>query len=240
MAVDVKAISQEVRNHHRLFIGAGALLVALFLGIKLIDHLAHVADLNAAVAQKKVEADKDVQKAADDQKSADDAAYAKWKNASDMRVDGLYARMDALSNQLKAQQDKDRTMPLGDVAVRWAMLIGEPANEFNATVDGVSVAQPAARKTLVLLDELPADREKIQSQAGVITERDADIKKKQGLLDDSGVQIAACKKTQVDAEDACKKEVNKVKADARKGNVKAFFAGAAALLAAIIGFKHGI
>jgi hypothetical protein len=242
MAVDIKAISQEVRSHHRLFIWAGALLIAFVLGVKLIDHLAHVAELNASVAQKKVDADKDLQKAADDQAVKDRTAYATWKTGSDSRVDGLYAQIAALQNQLKAQQDKDRTMPLGDVAARWAMLIGEPASEFNATAnsDAVSVTQLAARKTLVLLDELPADREKIQSQAGVIAERDADLNKKQGLLDDAGAQIAACKKTQVDAEASCKKEVAKVKADARKGNVKAFFAGAAALLATIIGLKHGI
>jgi hypothetical protein len=240
MAIDIKAISQEVQGHHRLFIWAGALLIAFVLGVKLLNHLAHVAELNASVAQKKVDADKDLQKAADDQAARDRTAYAAWKKGSDSRVDALYTQIAALSNQLKAQQDKDRTMPLGDVAARWSMLIGEPASEFNATADGVSVTQPAARKTLVLLDELPADREKIQSQAGVIAERDADLNKKQGLLDDAGAQITACKKTQIDAEASCKKEVAKVKADARKGNVKAFFAGAAALLATIIGLKHGI
>jgi hypothetical protein len=240
--MDIKAISQEVRSHHRLFIWAGALFVAFFLGVKLIDHLAHAADLNAAVAQKKVEADKDTQKAADDQKTVDDARYAEWKKDSDRRVDGLYAQIDKLQNQMKAQQDKDSTMPLPDVAARWAMLIGQSPKEFNATADGngISVSQPAARQTIVLLDELPTDRQKITDQAGVIAERDADIKKKQGLLNDSGAQVAACKKTQIDAETACKKEVAKVKADARKGKVKAFVAGAAAILAALIGFKHGI
>jgi hypothetical protein len=238
--MDLKTFSQEVRNHHRLFIWAGALLVAFFLGAKLLDHMAHVADLNAAIAQKKVEADKDTQKAADNQKTANDVRYAKWKKDSDRRVDGLYAQIDKLQNQMKAQQDKDRTMPLPDVAARWAMLIGQSPKEFNATADGISVSQPAARQTVVLLDELPADRQKITDQAGVIAERNDDLKKKQGLLDDSGAQVAACKKTQLDAESACKKEVAKIKADARKGKVKAFVAGAAALLAAIIGLKHGI
>jgi hypothetical protein len=74
MAIDIKAISQEVRSHHRLFIWAGALLIAFFLGVKLLNHLAHVAELNASVAQKKVDADKDVQKAADDQAAKDRTA----------------------------------------------------------------------------------------------------------------------------------------------------------------------
>jgi hypothetical protein len=241
----VKAISQEIRNHHRLAIWAGALLVAFVLGVKLIDHLAHVAELNAAVAKEKVEADKDVQMKADNKAATDRAAYDPWKAESDKRVNGLYAEIAALQGQLKAQQDKDRTMPLDDVAIRWQMLIGATPQDFKPAtssdgIAGLFVSPAASRQTVVLLDELPPDRQKLKDQAGVIAERDADLNKKQGLLDDAGAQIAACKKTEVDAEAACKKEVAKVKADARKGKVKAFIGGAVAILAAIVGLKHGI
>jgi hypothetical protein len=234
-----KAFSQELHAHHRLFIWLAALAVAFVIGVKVINYSARVADRNAAIEEKKVEADKDLQHAADVQARADSDKYAAWKTDSDRRVDGLYSQIASLAGQLKAQQDKDRALTPSALADRWNSLIGIPGG-VNAGADGLTASLVSSQATVVMLDEVSADRQTIINKTGVIAERDADLVKRQGLLDDAGAQIAACKKEVKDAAEACGKEKAKIRADARKTNVKVFFAGALAVLAAIAGFKHAI
>ena len=240
--MNLQAISQEIRGHHRLFIWAAALGVALTLGVKIINHLARVADINAAIAQKKVEADKDTQKAADDQAKRDLAQYSAWKEASDKRVDGLYSAIASLAGELKQQQKQDQALPVPALATRWQQQIEagpEDVIKPDTTIpDALFVSSSAARKTVVLLDEIPADRQQINSQQQVIAEKDADILKQSNLLGDSAVQLAACRQTQKDAADACKKQITKIKADARRSKIKVFFIGAVTAVAAVFGLGH--
>ena len=237
-----QAISQEVRNHHRLFIWAGALVVVFVLGVKIVNHLARVADINAAIAQKKVQSDQASQKAADDQAKRDLAQYSAWKEASDKRVDGLYSAIASLAGELKQRQKQDQALPVPALATRWQQQIEAGPEDVirpDAGIpDALFVSSSAARKTVVLLDEIPADRQQINSQQQIIAEKDADILKQKSLMQDGAAQLAACRVTQKDAADACKKQITKIKADARRSKIKVFFIGAVTAVAAVFGLGH--
>jgi ribosomal protein S25 len=237
--VNLQTVSQEVERHHRLLIWAGVLIVLFSIGVRWIDYRAKVADRDASVAEKKVEADKDAQKAADNQAATDAQAYKEWKTESDKRVDGLYAQINSLSNQLQDQRNRDRVMTPSALAERWNTLISVPAG-VNSNADGLLASVVAAQATVSQLEEIPSDRQTIQNQVGVIAERDSDLKKKDGLLSDSATQLAACKKEASDADDKCNKEKSKLASDARKGKLKTFLWGAGAALATLLGLKHGI
>lgn len=138
-----------VKAHEKLVLIIGALLVSYWLGQRIITAWdAHDARL-ATIAQAKVDADATANKANADklvalQKQVD--AATKVANAA----------ITQKHQETVQHQKVDQTLPLPDLANRWANLLALAPQEFIATPDNkVTVSDVAAHATVNELEKIP-------------------------------------------------------------------------------------
>ena len=120
---------------------------------------------------------------------------------------------------LSQQVTKNATLPLPDLLARWNTLAGT-----SVTVNGVnaSVSVQDSRKTVDLLESVPVLTANLTDQTKIASNYQAELEKSDVLAADLNSQITGLNTQIVADNNACKAQISAVKADARKGKIKAF------------------
>lgn len=209
-----------------------ALIAAVVLGVtwKLIASSDQQAHDRNVIAQEQLKHDQSAEKAALVQAQTDRAASDAIISQKDAQISVLIGQNRQLMAALSARQAQDSTLPLPELGQRLETLVGAIPGDVKPLPDGLSLNTSASRKTVILLEEVPADREKIANQDQIIAATGAKLTSVQTALGSAETALEACQKTQVSADAACKAQIDEVKANARKRNV------ILSVLAAIGGF----
>lgn len=205
----------------------GIVLIVTWKVIASSDQQAHD---RVILAQKQLDNDKSAQKAAETQAQTDKNAFNLLKTQLDSQNASLKAQIAGLAASLRAQQDKDRALPPNELADRHIALIGGVPGDVIPASNGILMTVPAARSTVVMLEEVESDRQTILRQVDIINNSTSELLSAQTALTSSESALNACKSTQVSADLACKAQIAEEKAKARKRNV------VVAILGAVFGF----
>lgn len=214
-----------LQKHERLLLGVLVICVVLFIGNKVINYLDAKDTRQAAVSAQVLAAQVKVDAALKAQADKDHADYQTAIADAQKVIQAQGQAILALNNQLAKQKQADQTMPLPELATRWADLAGLGSTEIAAVPSGITVTESGARKTTQTLEEVPVLQKELDSEKQIVVSLQNQSQACQKSLD-SQIGLVAGLQTQIkDADKACKDEITKVKADARKSKVKIGFFG---------------
>lgn len=141
----------------------------------------------------------------------------------------------AKNQQLSVQVKTDATLNAQDAADRLAQQTQAAPGEVRAQEDTVNLSLPVTRRIVSDLDTLPvlqsnltSTQTQLSNETTIAANAQSDSASKQKIIDAQVTQIA-------NNEKACNAQISLVKSQARKSQIKAFFAGAAAVAVAILG-----
>lgn len=231
-------VSNYIKTHERLILCV--LAVGLLWGVSgKVENVIAAHDksnLTAVQATLAAQVDKNAAQAAQDaelaKQEAQQAAQYKALAAQTQQQNVALAQANAaLTKALSEQQKKDTTMPLPDLAQRWASLIKVDGLTFSSAGD-LQITDPAARATVLQLEQVQplqqqlsnttyerANDEKLLAacNANSVT-LNQQVSGLNAAIDGKNLQIA-------DADKACQGQIKLVKDDARKSKRKWFEAG---------------
>lgn len=218
----IEKISKYVLAHERLLIVVGVIALTLFLGNKWINHEAKVAELEnskaqAVAAQQAIVVQNLTSQLAVAQKNSD-AVVAQ----TSLQVSLLQGQIAALQANLAQQQQKIKSEPLPDLAVRWNDLVGGGVQN---TDKGLVVSETAARTTVSQLVEIPVLNQTIQAQTSELVEKDKAIAAQAGTISASTSLIVGLNTQLSENSKACKTQIDLEIAKSRKSKRNFFIAG---------------
>lgn len=222
-----------LETHKHLAITVVCVVAFLFAWWKIVAHLDNTAHDARVLAEEKLKEDKAAQDAADKQAVQDRKAYDLLKTQLDSQNAQLRGQIASLAASLTAQQAKDRTLPMPELGERLSGLVGALPGEVNPLPDGLALNDSAARKTVVMLEEVPVLKSQNADLNGLVTNKDKQISEMEKVGTSLYAQIDACKKTQESQKLACDAEKKEIIAKARKSKLKWFLGGLAAGTAAV-------
>jgi hypothetical protein len=239
-------IAQTIKNdlswlqrHERLLICTMVILAVTFLGNKWLDNRSTGAAVQAALAQQKAvvlqqKVDEDVKQSAVQaaQNAQIAAQYQSMVDTLNRQVASLAAAVAQRNNNLVNQQASNQTAPLPNVAKRWVSLADLQPTDLTVADTGINVNDTAVRKTVNLLEEVPVLQKNVQDIQQIADNRQIELSKANDLIAGQNTQIGGLIKQVTDEKashkadvDADRKEIDSVKADARKSKRNWFIAG---------------
>lgn len=219
-----------LETHKHLAIALVISVFVLLIVRKVIASSDQQAHDRVVLAEDQLKRDQSAQKAADAQAKTDAQAFQVLKQQLDSKNAQLKAQIAGLAASLRVQQEKDRALPVPELAERWEALVNAAPGEIKPIPDGLAISERASRNTVVLLEEIQPDRQALQKQADIIKNSNLELDSAQKSLMSASDALNACKTTQVSADLACKAELKEEKAKGRKRNM------IVAVIGAIFGF----
>jgi len=223
-----------IKLHERLII------VALIIGASIFGFQKY-ADIRANDASAKVQA---AQAQVTAQKAAD-AQLAAQVQQTTQQYQALVSTLTAQNNQLAAsvvarntaltqQQTTDRTMPLPQLATRWAADAGFDVSKLQATASSLTVEQDAVAATVEQLDSIPVLQANLTDTQSELTNTKTELSDANVLVGQQKQEITGLTQQNADQVKADNAEIANVKAQARRSRLKWFGAGV------VVGFIGGI
>lgn len=223
--VDTTIAQTWLQKHERL------ILVVLFLigFVFLVNHL-----LNNWAARDQIQAQTATQQL-NQQKANDTTLQAQAKAAQDQ----YQATVQALTQQnaqlaaaiqnrtvvVEQQQVKNASLPLPDLAVRWATLASIPQASLTATSDGITVDSHASLNTVNILETVKPLQDTVADQQTSITNLDTELTDETNYTTALKTQVTSLQTTVTDSDKACKAQLTLANAQAKKGKWKSFWMG---------------
>lgn len=222
-----------LKTHERIVITVLLLISLLFISNKWMTF--SVARDQARVDALTAQVQKDQQNVAQvAQQSASDAAkYQAMVDSLQKQNAILLSTIQSDNALLKKQQATDNSLPLPDLAVRWGQLVPTSPGDLTATPSGITVSAAAAYNTVDSLEQVPVLKDELSNEMQVAGNEEKLVAQSQTVNTDLTKQITGLNTQIVDDKKQCSAEIKTVKAEARKGKLKAFVFGAATVLAAI-------
>lgn len=214
-----------VEAHWRLIVGLGVLGVVLFLGNRFLDnqHDSLVAE-NAVAQQQLAEQVKQNQQLAAQfatMKADYDKREAQWR-AQEV---SLLAAIANRNQETTHQQQVDQTLPLVELAKRWAFLVHAEPETIQVSNSTLSASEQTSRTTVQNLEEIPTLRANIQDQESLLQNKDQQITGLRGLNTNLVSQVDGLRSEIEKQKTACKIKEDLIKSKARRAKVKWFVAG---------------
>jgi len=205
-----------LQKHERLLLGTFVLVVILWLGNKYLNRSADEANFKSAQAQLIVE----------QQKAANDA-QAKQTASLVQQYQGLAANLAAENAALargiasrntatKSQQAADASMGMPELAARWQTVAALKPGDVAVSGSSITVTQLGAVATVSQLEETNSCTANLQDEQSIEAHDQLQLSKLSEVNAGLNQQIGGLNKQIEAADNACKLQVNAVKADARK------------------------
>lgn len=214
------------KTHERLIIITLAILAGLFIGSK---YLGYVADRDRAAATQAAQVL--TQQQAINQTLAAQVAIAQ-KNNQDLIIQ-LSQQNAILQTQqtqrtvvLQQQVATDKTLPLPDLGNRWAKLAQLNPGDITATTQGITVTPQGALQTTIMLEQLPVTQSNLDDVTKQRDNLSTELGSTQQVNSKLVTQVDGLNTQIIDANKSCKADITAVKAEARRGKLKAFLYGA--------------
>lgn len=135
----------------------------------------------------------------------------------------LVANIQSRDNLLAAQQKTDATLPPSQLGQRWVGLVGDSGIQPNTS--GFAVSDTAALATVSKLEQVPVLTQDLKDEQTKSANLQKDVDNANGLISDGKNTITAMQQQEQAQTKACDAKVAAVKAEARKGKLKAFGIG---------------
>jgi hypothetical protein len=132
------------------------------------------------------------------------------------------------------QQHVDANLALPELANRLKTLGNAPDGSVLSTGNYVQFTQPAAVAVLQTLEVIPALQANLKDETALAGSAQAAQAQGDKVIAAQGIEITGLKLTITDEEASCKAQVSVVRAEARKGKIKAFKWGV------VVGFLGGL
>lgn len=221
----IKADITWLQRHERLALTVVAGLI-LWFAIGKIDTLIanhDAANLQQAKVAAQVQQDKnDATEKLIAQHDADTVALNAKIEARDAQLQQLQV---TLVTALSKQQKTDTSLPLPELANRWAVLV--PEAKLTATPTGITVDDAGAHATVVELEKAPVLTQQLAAATEEVTNTQSLLLAEGQQVSDRDALISGLKLKAVDDAKECSAQVAVVKAEARKGKRHWFYAGLA-------------
>jgi septal ring factor EnvC (AmiA/AmiB activator) len=212
--------------------------IALYAMVaKIQSHFDGVAHDQRIIQEQQVKADLEKARADAEQTHRDRDDLTRQLSTLAQSNADLKTSLIALRSQLQAQQAKDATLPPDALAERWGALIGSPG-QLKLEANGILASLAAAHTTVAQLEELPVLREETNQKDRNGQQKDVVITRLQSVTEDLTRELGTCKVTIADKDELCRKQLDEVKARARKRERNWFVAGLVAATGLIFGLKH--
>lgn len=218
-------LSDFLKQHERLILVLVVLGIAAWIGHKWVDHLANVDDAK----------EKQAQQVLDTQKAANEQQAAVVKQLEDIQAQlipqliqqnqTLMAGIQARSQVTVVQQQKDKSLPLPDLAKRWQSLAGLQPTDLTATDSGVQITDGGARQTVQQLELIPELQGTINDGKQILDNKDKQISSDQQVQSALKDQVSGLNLEIVAKDKQCDAQVAVIKAQARKSKWRYFFTG---------------
>jgi hypothetical protein len=223
--VATPAVQSWLQKHERIVIVALVLAAGSWGLQHYLDNAAAKAETRATVAEQALV----LQKAADTQLASTVAQvtqqYQAMVQALTAQNSSLAAAAASRQTAQTANQAKDATLPLIDLANRLQTLGKAPEGTVSASGNSVNLTQPGAVAVVQQLETIP-------ELQGDLKDTQAALGASQGALTQAGTVITGQAKeitglnlAATDQDKACKTQIAAVKADARKSKIKWFKIG---------------
>lgn len=177
----------------------------------------------ATVAEQKVAEDKaknDIELAVAKQKLSDyQEAISQTEKVNARLEQGIVARDTLLS----AQQKKDVAMPPSQLATRWQEFVGEDG--IVPVASGYNVSNDVAIATVQNLEQVPVLKADLADEQSKTAALQKDVTSANDLIGQGKLVVNGLQLQLTDQSKACTAQINAVKAQARKGKLKAFGIG---------------
>lgn len=205
----------------------------------LLNNLASRAETRATIAEQALAVANQSYAEAKAQSARNDAAEAQVAQQYQAMITALTAQNASLAaaaaargTALAQEQNKNKTLPLPELAKKWQTLENLQDSDLTASAAGITVSPTGAVTTVNALESVPvltADlKDETQVAQNLQTELDKAIQlsaAQSAQVASLGAQIVAENKVLADTKDADAKELASVKASARKSKVRWFKIG---------------
>lgn len=233
---EVTEVKSFIQKHERFLLITLGLFIALFVGNKILDTMSTRDRAAATQAAQVLTQQNTINQQLAAQVAKDTADYKAL--VIQLTQQNAVLQTQIVQRQVVYQQQVavDKTMPMPDLGNRWAKLASLNPSDITATTSGITVTPQGALDTVTNLEQLPVLKANLQDvtiqKGNLSTELDAsDALNGQLNGQVKGLEIAA-----VDKDKSCKADIASVKADARKGKLKAFLYGTGVGVGVTLGF----
>jgi len=246
MATEVQtietAVGSDVKNgvswlkvHERIIITVVVVLAMVFGANKYLNVVSNRDNQQATVARQQLAEQQTKDQAAAAATASDTKQYQALVTTLSQQNTQLAAAAANRTIVLQQQQTADKTLPMPDLGNRWTQLAGLKQGDLTATTEGITVTPQGALDTVVQLEQVPVLRANLADAQAQNTNSQAELAKANTVIGDQTKQITGLNTTLTDQKTADAKELSVVKADARKGKLKAFCYGVGVGVGAVVG-----
>jgi len=214
-----------LKTNERLIIVVLVLVVGGYSYSKWLNHDAAAKEAQATAAQLAKQAAEAKEQQLEQLVQAQSQQYAQLAATLTVQNKNLIDTIITRNNSATEQQKSDAVLQPSDLANRWEAILNLKPGDVQSQASGFQVSPPAALSTvqqLELVGPLSAD---LNDGKKVLENKDAQIASLADLNTSLNKDVAACRTEVKASEDACKKQVDALKASARKGKFWWFLRG---------------
>jgi len=233
MATETAALSW-LQRHERLIIVALVLLAGGWGYSRYADSSAAKAEARATVAEQTLAA----QKAQDAQNQAQivqlTQQYQQLTQVLATQNASLAASIASRRQAQAVQVTRDAHLAPSALATRLESMGNAPVGSVTVTPTGLALTEQAAVTVTETLEAVPVLQADLKDTQAVLQTSEATVAKANDLIAEQAKQITGLNLAAKDADAVCKAQIAAVKAEARKGKIKAFKWGV------LVGFVGGL
>ncbi len=159
------------------------------------------------------------------QSAASQQAYAKLAAQVSTQNALIATQIAALKQKTEQQQQIDATLPLAELAKRWAGLISMAEPEIQAVGENVSISGQAAHKTVEQLEMVEPLHNEVLAGHKIEDNLTAQLNSCNAVNKAQADQITGMASQIQKADVACQKEISVIKSNARKSKFKYLIGG---------------
>jgi len=236
---EVQVVESWLKHHERLLIVAMVLLAGSWGINHYLNNAAAKAETRAQIAEQALVVANQSYAEAKAQSARNDAAEAQVAQQYQAMISALTAQNASLAaaaaargTALAQEQNKNKTLPLPELAKKWQTLENLQDSDLTASAAGITVSPTGAVTTVNALESVPVLTADLKDETQVAQNLQTEL--------DKAVQLAAAQSAQVSSlisqgvaadkllaatKDADTKELASVKASARKSKIRWFKIG---------------
>lgn len=230
--MDVGKINQEIKQdltwlqkHERLLIVFITLVALVFLGMKYLNYRVQHDQIASSNSAQVLQLQKEQNDKLASQMVLEQSQYQAELKMWQQQNQALLGQINAKNAALKEQQEKDKTLPLPDLAIRWKTIVPLKDGDLAVSSTGISVTDQGARDTVSQLERVPVLQSDVNNLTVLNSNKDTQISKLNDLNSGLTTQVGGLQTQIKDTENKCNADIKLLKDKERKSKIKTFFAG---------------
>lgn len=218
-------VKSFIQKHERFLLVTLGLFIAFYVGDKILN-LSAARDQRAANQAAQVLTQQlNANQALASQIAKDENDYKTLVIQLSQQNAALQSQMSQRQVVYTTQVATDKTLPMPDLGNRWAQLAALNPGDITASTQGITVTPQGALDTVTKLEQLPVLAGNLTDTQSEYNNATKELTSANALNDSLTTQVKGLQTAAVDQDKSCKADIASVKAQARKGKLKAFLTG---------------